>query len=51
MASPDALDVSPAHALELSAGVKGVLRSTAGSEGAEAATVRSIFFNGTRRSL
>ena len=38
MASQDGLDVSPAHAAEISAGVRGVLRSTA--DGDDSATVR-----------
>ena len=40
VASPDALGVSPAHAAELSTGVRGVLRSTAGADGGDAETVR-----------
>lgn len=41
MTSPDALGVSAAHAAELCAGVRGVLRSTAGADGGDAETVRS----------
>jgi len=41
VASPDALGVSAAHAAELCAGVRGVLRSTAGADGGDAETVRS----------